>query len=72
MVLALCFLISILMCAYGAGRLIRFGKEETKRELNEQDYVCLSKAETTFLIGFVCNLALSAYYVIIQFLEVLI
>ena len=72
MFLALCFLISILMCAYGAGKLIWFGKEEVQRELSEQDYVCLSKAETIFLIGFVCNLALSAYYVVTQFLEVLI
>lgn len=71
MVLALCLLISILMCAYGAGRLIWYGKEEVMRELSEQDYVSLSKAEMIFLIGFVCNLALSAYYVVTQFLEVL-
>lgn len=72
MVLALCLLISIFMCAWGAGKMIWFSKEETKRELKESEYLSISKAETVFLIGFICNLALSAYYVVMQFLEVLL
>lgn len=68
MFLALCFLFSILMCAYGAVKVIFLDR---KGELQDGN-VSSERACIVFLVGLVCNLALSAYYVVIQFLEVLI
>ena len=61
MVLAFCFLASIVFTAVSAARIVYLDKNQI------EDETSFDKATAFLLIGFVTNLALSMYYVVKSF-----